>query len=428
MKKRTTEIFIEECKTVHGDNFTYEKTEYKNSRTKVTVTNKYGEDLDVWPLDFLKKTKDKNNRFTTEFFIRKSKEIFGEDTYSYEKTVCNSSMDDVVITCKKHGDFTKKAYIHIHGKQGCPKCSRGINNTAEFILRAREVHGWKYDYSKVNFVDMGTKITVICPKHGEFEVLAGEHLRGCDCEKCVRESRKKPLEKFIRDAKLMERNISIIGDYRSMTEKTWFKCGVCGKEWEATPMKIQGGCGCSYCNFGVKTTEDFIKRAKEVHGDRYDYSKAVYRGNTVPLTIICPEHGEFDIPPTTFFNRTNPCKKCSRKSKMEHDIMLALDARKIHYTNNKTFPKDLGLKSYDFFLDDYNVLIECQGGQHFKPNEFFGGEERFKEQQESDKIKKEYAKKNGIKLLYFAYDTEDETFMGEPVFKSTGELLEEIFK
>ena len=69
MKKRTTEIFIEECKTVHGDNFTYEKTEYKNSRTKVTVTNKYGEDLDVWPLDFLKKTKE------LEFLIKKIQEL-----------------------------------------------------------------------------------------------------------------------------------------------------------------------------------------------------------------------------------------------------------------------------------------------------------------------------------------------------------------
>lgn len=428
MKKGTTENFIEECKKVHGDNFTYEKTEYKNCRTKITVTNKYGEDLDVWPLDFLKKNKDKNNRFTTEFFIRKSKEIFGEGVYSYEKTVCNGSYDDVTITCKKHGDFVKKAAVHIHQKQGCPMCSRGINNTSEFILKAREVHGWKYDYSKVNFVDMGTKITVICPKHGEYEVIAGEHLKGVDCQKCVSERSKKTLEKFITDARLNDRNISIIGEYRSMRVKTWFRCNVCGKEWETTPSKIQNGQGCSYCNVGVKTTEDFIKRAKEIHGDRYDYSKAVYRGNTTPITIICPEHGEFEVSPTTFFNRINPCKKCSRKSKMEHDIMLALDARKIHYMNNKTFPKDLGLKSYDFFLDDYNVLIECQGSQHFKPNEFFGGEERFKEQQESDKIKKEYAKKNGIKLLYFAYDTEDETFMGEPVFKSTRELLEEILK
>jgi len=428
MKKRTNENFIEECKMVHGDNFTYEKTEYKNCRTKVTVTNKYGEDLDVWPLDFLKKSKDKNNKFTTEFFVRKSKEIFGEDTYSYEKTVCNGAYDDVIITCKKHGDFVKKATAHIHQKQGCPMCSRGINNNAEYILKAREVHGWKYDYSKTNFVDMDTKITVICPKHGEFEVIAGEHLKGVNCQKCAREKRRKPLEKFIRDAKLAERNIFLIGDYQSMTKKTWFRCSVCGKEWEAVPMKIQGGEGCSYCNFGVKTTEDFVKRAKEVHGDRYDYSKAVYRGNTIPLTIICPEHGEFDISPTTFFNRTNPCKKCSRKSKMEHDLMLAFDAHKIRYTNNKTFPKDLGLKSYDFFLDDYNVLIECQGSQHFSPNEFFGGEEQFIKQQESDQAKREYAKKNGMKLVYFAYDVDENDFLGNPIFRTIKELLDEILK
>ena len=425
MKKRTTENFIEECKTVHGDNFTYQKTEYKNCRTKVTVTNKYGEDLDVWPLDFLKKTKNKNNRFTSEFFIRKSKEIFGEDTYSYEKTVCNNSRDDVIITCKKHGDFVKKATVHIHQKQGCPMCSRGINNTSEFILKAREIHGWKYDYSKVNFVDMSTKITVICTKHGEFEVVAGEHLRGCDCEKCVRESHKKPLEKFIRDAKLSERNISLIGNYQSMLKKTWFKCDICGKEWETTPNKIQNGHGCHYCNSGVKCTEDFIKRAKEIHGDKYDYSKVIYRGNTTPVTIVCPEHGEFDIAPIRFFNMVNPCKRCSRKSKMEHDIMLMLDARKIKYTNNKTF-KGFGNRSFDFYLDDYNILIECQGIQHFEAKDFFGGEKQFKKQKESDRIKKAYAEKNGMKILYFAYDTDCEYFMGEKLIKTTRELLREI--
>ena len=113
---------------------------------------------------------------------------------------------------------------------------------------------------------------------------------------------------------------------------------------------------------------------------------------------------------------------------MEHDIMLMLDARKIKYTNNKTFPKDLGVKSYDFFLDDYNILIECQGGQHFEPNEFFGGEERFVEQQESDRIKKEYAEKNGMKILYFAYDIDCEYFMDEKLIKTTRDLLKEIEK
>lgn len=108
--------------------------------------------------------------------------------------------------------------------------------------------------------------------------------------------------------------------------------------------------------------------------------------------------------------------------------MLAFGTHKIRYTNNKTFPKDLGLKSYDFFLDDYNVLIECQGTQHFSPNEFFGGEEQFIKQRESDQAKREYAKKNGMKLVYFAYDVDENDFLGDPIFKTTKELLEEILK
>lgn len=428
MRKRSNENFINECKKKHGDNFTYEKTCYKNCRTKVIVTNKYGEDLEVWPLQFLKKVKDKNEKFTTEFFIRKSREIFGENTYSYEKTICNKSSDEVIITCKKHGDFMKKATAHIHLKQGCPMCSRGINNTAEFILKAREVHGWKYDYSKVNFIDMNTKIIVICPKHGEFEVIPSVHLNGSICEKCSREKRRKPVNAFIVDSNLDKRNISLVSGYISMAKLATFKCTTCGKVWKTTPNKIQSGEGCPYCNHGVRTTEDFKKRATEVHGEKYDCSKVIYCGNTKDVIIICPKHGEFNIAPTIFFNRTNPCKKCSRKSKMEHDIMIALDKAGIKYTNNKTFYRDLGFRSYDFFLENYNILIECQGGQHFSPNEFFGGNARFIEQQKSDRIKKEYADKNNIKLLYFAYDVDNDTFMGEPIFKTTDELLKEILK
>ena len=70
-----------------------------------------------------------------------------------------------------------------------------------------------------------------------------------------------------------------------------------------------------------------------------------------------------------------------------------------------------GKLSYDFYLPQCNVLVECQGIQHYEPIEYFGGEEQFAIQQEHDKRKREYAEKNGYKLLeiwYYDYDKIEE--------------------
>lgn len=85
------------------------KTKYKNIGTKVIVTDENGNDKIVYPQYFLYKSKDKNNKFNTENFIKLSKEIFGDNTYDYTKTICHNSADKVTITCKIHGDFIKSA-------------------------------------------------------------------------------------------------------------------------------------------------------------------------------------------------------------------------------------------------------------------------------------------------------------------------------
>ena len=58
-------------------------------------------------------------------------------------------------------------------------------NTIEFIKRSREVHGDRYDYSKVDYVNPKTKVCIICPEHGEFWQTPDSHLRGCECPRCA---------------------------------------------------------------------------------------------------------------------------------------------------------------------------------------------------------------------------------------------------
>jgi Zn ribbon nucleic-acid-binding protein len=101
--------------------------------------------------------------------------------------------------CPIHGPFEQEAHSHLKG-QGCPKCgiesrSRKRSDTKEtFIEKARKVHGDKYDYSKVKYVNGKTKVTIICPEHGEFEQMPSSHIKGHGCVKCgfemIRNARK----------------------------------------------------------------------------------------------------------------------------------------------------------------------------------------------------------------------------------------------
>lgn len=111
-------------------------------------------------------------KYTKESFINKAKEIHG-DKYDYSKTIYNNAHTLISIICPEHGEFLQKPYSHLSG-YGCKKCATkklGVlyrDNAQEFIKKAKEVHGDKYDYSKVEYVNTNMKVCIICPEHGEF--------------------------------------------------------------------------------------------------------------------------------------------------------------------------------------------------------------------------------------------------------------------
>ena len=106
---------------------------------------------------------------------------------------------------------------------------------------------------------------------------------------------------------------------------------------------------------------------------------------------------------------------CARISSMEFNVKQYFEHNAVVFYTQYKFDNLVGVNngklSYDFYLPQYNVLVECQGIQHYEPIEYFGGEEQFKIQQEHDRRKREYAKKNGYKLLeiwYYDYDKIEE--------------------
>jgi hypothetical protein len=218
----------------------------------------------------------------------------------------------------------------------------------EFIARARLKHGDKYDYSEVEYKNNYTKVCIICPEHGPFLQTPSNHLMGRGCSEC--------------------RYVNISNMFRS-------------------------------------NTEEFIKKAREVHGSKYDYSNVEYVNNHTKVCIVCPVHGEFKQMPSGHLNGKG-CSDC-KQSNMEKLVRKILEDKNINFTYNEynfEWLRDKARLQLDFYLSDYNVAIECQGRQHFEVIDHFGGKNGLKETQERDCIKKNLCEEYGIKLYYISYN------------------------
>jgi hypothetical protein len=213
--------------------------------------------------------------------------------------------------------------------------------TEDFIEKAKSIHGDKYDYNKSVFLTTRKNVKIYCKYHGEFEQRAANHLIGNGCKKCHFENRK----------------------------------------------------------------QDFLIRAKNIHGDKYDYSLVKYEHNEGKITILCKYHGEFEQTAYHHLNRKQGCPNC-KSSVGENTVKKYLDDNKIKYIKQYRFNdcKNKQPLPFDFYLPDYNMCIEYDGEQHFKPHIFFGGDVGFELLKINDYIKENYCINNNIKLLRIKYD------------------------
>ena len=198
----------------------------------------------------------------------------------------------------------------------------------EFIEKAREIHGDKYDYSKVEYINSKTKVCIICPKHGEFWQVPTSHLMGVGCPKCAIKSRTEKIantkEQFIEAAR------KVHGDkydyskvvYINSVTKVCIICPEHGEFWVRPSDHIHCHIGCHKCTGCYKNTkEEFIEKAREIYGDKYDYSKVEYVNNKTKVCINCHEKDKFGIEHGEFWQRPNDhlsgyeCPKCKNEYK-----------------------------------------------------------------------------------------------------------------
>ena len=306
-------------------------------------------------------------KLTTAQFITRAKTKHGEGRYDYSLVNYVNSVTPVKIICNVCGcEFEQRPDSHLQGK-GCHKCAviktHPLTTFEEFLKNARSVHGEKYDYSQVKWNKVTDKITIICPEHGPFEQAAINHYWAKQgCPKCglkkLGANKRHSLEEFLRLAREKHGNkydYSLITEYKNGTTPVKIICNTCGKTFEQKPKVHIQGHGCPQCGIEknrlniLKTQEEFIAACKETHGNKYDYSKAIYKGRHRYVTVICPIHGEFRQHAGNHMTGQG-CPKCKfeeaavRNAKSKEKFIE--DARKVHgnfynydkvvYTNNKT--------------------------------------------------------------------------------------------
>lgn len=256
-----------------------------------------------------------------------------------------------------------------------------FSTTEEFIKKAKTIHGDKYDYSKVNYVNAKEKVCIICPIHGEFLQTPNNHLSGQGCPKCGAIQRGE--KKLIGLKYFIERAKQIHGDkydyskvqYINMHTKVCIICPEHGEFWQI-PNSHLSGRACPKCSterahaLFRKSTEQFIEEAKKVHGDKYDYSKVEYIGNKEKICIICPEHGEFWQSPIKHL-KGNGCQRCIRENANLSFNEFVEKANKIHnnkyqyddsaYVNQRTKIKIICPEHGEFWQAPYKHIKEKQG-------------------------------------------------------------------
>lgn len=302
--------------------------------------------------------------------------------------------------------------------------------TEQFIKEAKAIHGDKYDYSRVEYVNQNTDVIIGCPIHGWFKQKPKQHiLRKHGCPKCGLNRNKKhyglvyksPRGTTYSNDEFIEILKEIYGDrydyskvdYKNRSSKIILICSKHGEFTKSATDLINKKTGCPFCSReknALKESlgkETFIEKANKVFHGIYDYSNVVYVNNATKVEIQCRKHGSFLCTPQNHLHGRG-CPICRSESYVYEDrlynfLKTLFDEEEIIRQYRAKWLTDG--KSLDFLIPKYNIGIEHQGSQHYYITRYKGdSEEKLNKRIENDKIKYKECIENGINLLYFTYE------------------------
>lgn len=337
-------------------------------------------------------------KLTKNEIEKRIKEKFPE--YKFDIEDLKNTTTKIKLICPEHGEFEQTPKSLFNGT-GCTKCSGKFHYTTKSFIEIAKQISPEYDYSLVNYKNGKEKIKLICPKHGEFEIRGDKILRGGKCEKCSSSYSLTEEEALIKAKQISPEYDYGITNFKNKNIK--IICPVHGIV-DIKKLSLLNGKKCYKCSHNVYSTEQFIEKAKQLHGNKYDYSLVEYINNRTRVKIICPEHGIFETTPQIHL-KGNKCPTCNF-SLGENNLKEFLKENNIKFEEQKKFSnlKDKTYLSYDFYIPSKNLLVEYNGIQHYKFNKFFHKDLHcFHKQLHHDWLKRKYAKDNNINLLVIPY-------------------------
>lgn len=422
IRKKTNEEFIEEVYELVGDEYVFLE-EYENANTKIKCRHSVCEhEWDTTPANLLngrrcpicsKNNKGKRQPKSNEVFIKKIYELVDEEYIFLEKY--KGSHTKILCRHNKCGREWKITPNYFINNPKCPKCTVNNNKKTnkEFIDEVNCLVGNEYIFLE-NYINSTTKIKC---RHNlesckyEWDIMPNNFLIGQRCPKCAG-SHRRSNEEFAKEVYELVGNEYIFLD-EFINTQIKIKCRHnkkdCNYEWEIAPSNFLSGIRCPKC-FGnsKKTNEAFIKETYDLVGDKYEFLEE-YKGAHVK--IMCKHNEcnhEWKITPGKFLQGRR-CPQCN-ESKGEERVRGYLEKQNVKCVPQYSF-NDCRNKlplPFDFYLPNYNLLIEYDGIQHYEPTDFIGQgnkltSEQFENQQHNDNIKNQYCKENNIPLLRIPY-------------------------
>lgn len=419
-KAKTTECFKSEIYDLVQDEYSV-LGEYITNKTKIKMKhNVCGHEWDVEPSSFLRgarcpKCANNRRRKSHQQFVKEVYELVG-DEYEVLGKYINSGTHIKMRhnVCGTEFDMIPNNFLK--GNR-CNHC--GIIQTAnktrkthdEFISEVFELIGDEYTVLS-EYKGSSKKVKI---KHNTcgniFEITPSGFLNGNRCKPCSIKSRArksaKTHDEFIKQVcEKYNDDYIVLDKYIDNKTKIKFKHKYCGYEFMMTPGNFLRSVGCPKCSNSIRITlDDFKKEVFDLTGNDYTvlgeyknaHSKIKIRHN------IC---GNIYDGCRNMFLKGQRCPQCS-SSKGEDRVKRYLQNKSIKFRTQEKFDNLFGigngLLKYDFYLPDYNLLIEYNGKQHYEPIDYFGGECQLKIQQEHDNRKEQYAKDNNIEFLVIPY-------------------------
>ncbi len=365
--------------------------------------------------------KIKKEIITKEKFIELGRQIHN-NKFDYSDMIYINTKTKVKLTCNRGHKIEVSYQDHINKKSDCIYCVREdmsikVRKEAKenFYKRANEIHGNKYNYEKANYIDSHTKIIIICDKGHEFEQQPKSHLAGQGCKYCnqiaIKEGKqitnlevkritnKWTTEKFIEQAKEVHGDkfdYSMV-NLISYKKNVKIKC----RQGHVFEQKVRShllGRDCKKCSALCLTNEQFVEKSKKIFNDTFDYSKCNYINTNIKVILICSkDKHEFEVEPRHHYNSLG-CPLCynTTEGKMEKEL------RKIYNKELKLqflFKNINEIKTYpfDFLIKNNKVIIELDGRQHFETVQYF--QQPVEERQRIDFIKMYWAFKEGYSII-----------------------------